>query len=122
MASNKVTEVGAIALADILSSNNTITSLSLAHNRIGPLGARSLKSALRCNSQLREFYLSGNMLAENEVQDVIDGWGLRCPGFLDLKATGPQFLSPRSGAYLVPQSTVLPYSRRLTADIAPPAA
>lgn len=126
VASNKVSDAGAAAVAEMLVENESITSLSIAHNRIGPLGARCLGKALRANLHLKELYLAGNIFDEAAARSIINGWGARRHGFMDLKIGEPQVLSPRMGAYLVPHAFSVATMREAIAnneaDMAPPAA
>jgi hypothetical protein len=53
---------GAVALADALRTNTSLTELYLCYNRIGDIGARALAIALRTNTSLTALYLGANQI------------------------------------------------------------
>ena len=62
LGSNMIGVQGAMAIANALATNHTLTSLDLGVNKIGNLGAQALAHALSTNHTLQELHLERNMI------------------------------------------------------------
>jgi Ran GTPase-activating protein (RanGAP) involved in mRNA processing and transport len=61
---NIIGDEGAVALANALLNNNSLTDLSLGDNIIGDKGAVELANALAYNNHLKGLYLSNNKIGD----------------------------------------------------------
>ena len=64
MHNNRITDVGAAAIAEALKTNKALTLLSLSSNAITDVGAAALGEALRVNQVLRRLDLYFNMVGD----------------------------------------------------------
>jgi len=64
---NGIGDEGASQLASTLSTNRTLRTLCLSGNMIGEIGAKSMADCLRVNSTLQVLHLTGNSLTEKGV-------------------------------------------------------
>lgn len=67
---NKIGPEGATALAAMLRTNTTLQVLDLRWNDIGPSGGRALLSALQSNKTLKSLELAGNKIPDDVLQRV----------------------------------------------------
>ena len=62
--SNNIDDKGAIALAGALTGNTTLTRLSLNHNNIGDTGVSALADALKVNNTLTHLFIQKNNIGQ----------------------------------------------------------
>eukprot|EP00796_Vickermania_ingenoplastis_P010962 gene10962-7607_t len=72
LSNNVIGDIGACALADLLSVNTTVTDVNLHKNSIGNRGAARLGDVLRTNKTLKHLDLSDNMLDNEGVEAYPD--------------------------------------------------
>ena len=65
MSFNNIDCRGAVALAQALSTNQTLTHLELFHNKIGDTGAKAFVKVLQCNKTLMILSLKFNSMSES---------------------------------------------------------
>ena len=70
--SNNIDDKGAIALAGALTGNNTLTRLTLNSNNIGDEGAIALADALKGNTTLTRLSLNHNNIGDTGVSALAD--------------------------------------------------
>ncbi|KAF9962085.1 hypothetical protein BGZ72_010691 [Mortierella alpina] len=63
-----VTEKEITALAEVLKTNTTLTTLDLQSNSVGDIGAQALSEALQTNSTLTTLALNNNNIGDNGAQ------------------------------------------------------
>ena len=64
LSNNSISDAGAVALAEALHHNSTLTQLDLSNNSISDAGAVALAQALHHNSTLTQLYLSNNSISD----------------------------------------------------------
>jgi Ran GTPase-activating protein (RanGAP) involved in mRNA processing and transport len=69
---NQLGAAGVQALAAVLKTNTTLTSLDLDSNQLGDTGAQALTEALKTNTTLTSLDLSGNQLGDVGVQALAE--------------------------------------------------
>lgn len=72
VAYNSITDHGAIAIADALWSNTTLTRLNLMCNKITNRGARALAKALMHNKTLTHLSLGGNCISDEGAKAIAE--------------------------------------------------
>lgn len=65
MSFNSIDCRGAVALAQALNTNQTLTHLQLYHNKIGDTGAKAFVKVLQCNKTLMFLSLKYNSMSES---------------------------------------------------------
>ena len=69
--SNKITDVGAKAIALALKENETLKSLDLAHNQITDVGAEAIALALKENKTLTSLDLESNQITDVGAEAIM---------------------------------------------------
>jgi len=71
---NGIKDGGAVALAEALKDNKTLTSLDLKNNEISGIGCEALLTSLTGNTRIVAFDLYGNDVAahRNAINDITD--------------------------------------------------
>jgi len=82
LGSNRIGDVGAMAIAAVLGAGSTIRRLSLRDNSIGDIGAQAIAAALAANTALEELDLWGNELSGMGKRALLST--ARCKVFLEL--------------------------------------
>lgn len=72
MASNRLTDKGAIAITKGLETNKSLTELNLNQNDISPAGAKAISKALAVNTSLKELTLFGNNIGSEGISDMAE--------------------------------------------------
>jgi Ran GTPase-activating protein (RanGAP) involved in mRNA processing and transport len=65
-------DTGAVALAEWLRDNSTITEIDVTYSNIGLEGARAFAEALRVNNTLRSLYIYGNKIPNAGIMAIAD--------------------------------------------------
>jgi len=72
LARNKLGAVGAQAIAGAVNGNHTLTKLDLSQNSIGAAGAQAFVQTLKVNSTLTTFYLYDNNISKAGAQAIVE--------------------------------------------------
>lgn len=67
---NNIGDTGTLALAAVLSQNQTLVDLDLGHNNIGRDGAIAIANALTTNSSLQNMKLNNNPIGEDGASSI----------------------------------------------------
>ncbi|XP_004347343.1 hypothetical protein CAOG_04596 [Capsaspora owczarzaki ATCC 30864] len=69
---NQIGDAGTIAIADALKVNTTLTTVYLGENQIGDAGAQAIAEALKMNTTLTELGLHQNQIGDAGAQAIAD--------------------------------------------------
>ncbi|KJE90509.1 hypothetical protein CAOG_01819 [Capsaspora owczarzaki ATCC 30864] len=65
-------DAGARAIAEAIRVNRTLTELNLSRNQIGPVGAQSLAAALKVNKKVEVLFLAANQFGDAGLQEIAE--------------------------------------------------
>jgi hypothetical protein len=69
---HKIGDVGAIAIAEALKTNESITDLYLGCNEIGDVGVIALAEALKTNMSITDLYVSDKQVVDEGIVALVD--------------------------------------------------
>ena len=72
LSKNNIGSDGAIAIANALKTNTTLSTLVLSKNRIGDDGTEAIAEALEINKILTEIKLDGNLISDEIKTKILD--------------------------------------------------